>query len=134
MSKKKRQAVLPVEDRRPRLSEVAICAILVILIAIIYFQLRTHQFLNFDDPVYVTENAHVQAGLTLDGIRWAMTSLDFNWHPLTWITHMIDVSLFGLDAGKHHLMNVAWHIANTLLLFFLLRRWTNALWRSAIVS
>src|SRR5437763_11055006 len=78
---------------------IAISAGLVALVAIIFTQMRTHAFVHFDDPIYVTENPHVRAGLTLDGIRWAFTSLDFNWHPLTWITHMLDVSLFGVVPG-----------------------------------
>jgi len=133
MKKKSRggQAPPPVQERR---WDLFIPPILLILVAIVFAQMRTHGFVHFDDPIYITDNPHVRAGLTLSGLRWAFTSLDFNWHPLTWITHMIDVDLFGLDAGKHLMMNVAWHAANTLLLFFVMRRLTGALWRSAIVA
>jgi len=113
---------------------LAISAGLLALVAAIFTQMRTHAFVHFDDPIYVTDNPHVRAGLTLDGIRWAMTSLDFNWHPVTWITHMLDVTLFGIEPGAHLLMNAAWHAANTLLLFFVMRRLTGALWRSAMVA
>ncbi|MEA2240177.1 MAG: protein O-mannosyl-transferase [Thermoanaerobaculia bacterium] len=100
----------------------------------IFFQLRSHQFINFDDPIYVTENAHVRAGLTADGLRWAMTSLDFNWHPLTWFTHMLDVQLFGVNPGAHLLVNGALHLANSLLVFAFLLIATGRVWRSGIVA
>ncbi len=113
---------------------LAVAAVLVILVALIYAQLRTHEFLNFDDPIYVTENAQVKKGVTLEGFAWAFRSLDFNWHPLTWLTHMLDVQLFGLNAGAHLLVNAAFHAANAVLLFFLLLKLTAMPWRSAIVA
>jgi tetratricopeptide (TPR) repeat protein len=111
-----------------------IAAGLVAAVFAVFGQLVTHEFLNFDDPVYVTRNPHVLAGLTLDGIRWAFTSLDFNWHPVTWLTHMLDVQLFGVRPGMHLLMNVVIHAANAVLLFVLLRRMTNSPGRSAVVA
>src|ERR1043166_3573437 len=94
-----------------------------------------HSFLNFDDPAYVTDNPHVQGGLTLDNIRWAFTSSHSgNWHPVTWLSHMLDCQLFGLNPAGHHLTNVLLHVANTVLLFLVLRRMTKALWRSAFVA
>ena len=86
----------------------------------IYFQVRDHDFINFDDNLYVTENRHVLSGLTLDNIKWALSFSNedkFYWHPLTWISHMTDVQLWGIDAGQHHLSNLVLHVINTLLLF-----------------
>jgi len=92
-------------------------------------------FVSLDDPLYVTRNPHVTGGLTLDGVAWAFTaSRAANWHPLTWMSHMLDVELFGLQAGGHHAVNLALHITTTLLLFGLLRRLTSATWRSAFVA
>jgi protein O-mannosyl-transferase len=111
-----------------------IAAGLVAAVFAVFGQLVTHEFINFDDPVYVTRNPHVLAGLTLAGIRWAFTSLDFNWHPVTWLTHMLDVQLFGARPGMHLLVNVVIHAANAVLLFVLLRRMTNSPGRSAVVA
>jgi len=88
-----------------------------------------------DDELYVTANARVQQGLTPENIRWAFTTTEAaNWHPLTWLSHMLDVQLFGLDAGKHHFASLLLHLLNVVLLFILLFRWTGALWRSAFVA
>ncbi len=92
-------------------------------------------FVNFDDHEYVTGNPHVNTGLTWDNIVWAFTkSHSCNWHPLTWISHMIDCEIAGLEGGWHHVVNVLFHIANTIILFFLFNRLTGALWRSAFVA
>jgi len=100
-----------------------------------FWQVTHSDFINFDDPQYVTENRHVQDGLTIDGIEWAFTTGHAsNWHPLTWISHMVDVQLFGLQPAWHHLTNLLFHLANTVLLFFLLHRMTKALWQSAFVA
>jgi len=94
-----------------------------------------HQFLHFDDNEYIYDNPHVRTGLTLANVGWAMTAYHSNnWHPLTWISHMLDVTLFGLAPGPHHLMNVALHAVNAVLLFALLVRLTGARWRSAFVA
>jgi hypothetical protein len=94
-----------------------------------------HQFLHFDDNEYIYDNPHVRTGLTVANVRWAMTAYHSNnWHPLTWISHMLDVTLFGLAPGPHHLMNVALHAVNAVLLFALLVRLTGARWRSAFVA
>jgi tetratricopeptide (TPR) repeat protein len=114
-----------------------ICAFLALSTLAIYWSVTRHGFVNFDDTDFVTENKHVQAGLTWEGIKWAFspyTEVARNWHPLTMLTHMVDCELFGLNAGMHHLVTLLYHIANTLLLFFVLRKMTGALWRSAIVA
>jgi hypothetical protein len=101
----------------------------------LYAQVGTHAFLQYDDDLYVTANAAVRAGLTWSGVRWAFTSLDaFGWQPLTWLSHMLDVQLFGLDAGAHHLVNAAIHAANAALLFAVLAHLTGATARSAVVA
>jgi tetratricopeptide (TPR) repeat protein len=92
-------------------------------------------FINYDDDVYVTNNPHVRAGLHEDGVAWAFTTTTAsNWHPVTWLSHMLDVQLFGLDAGKHHLVSLLLHAANTALLFLLLAQMTGAVWRSAFAA
>ena len=92
-------------------------------------------FVNYDDPVYVANNPYVRDGVTWSGVVWAFThSFAGNWHPLTWISHMLDCQFFGLDAGAHHFTNLALHTAATLLLFAVLRRVTGARWRSAFVA
>jgi len=94
-----------------------------------------HDFINYDDPVYVTLNPHVSSGLTWSNVKWAWTAnCASNWHPLTLLSHMLDVQLFGLNAGWHHLVSLLFHTANSLLLFLLLRALTGALWRSALVA
>jgi len=94
-----------------------------------------HDFLSYDDQVYVTENAHVRAGLTWDGLLWAFQgSHASNWHPLTWLSHMLDCQLYGLNPLGHHLTNVLLHAANSMLLFLVLYRMTGAVWRSASVA
>jgi tetratricopeptide (TPR) repeat protein len=100
-----------------------------------YWQVRNCNFVSYDDNLYVTDNLYVQRGLTGEGIIWAFTT-DYaaNWHPLTWLSHMLDCSLFGTNPRWHHFTNLLLHIANTLLLFAVLKRMTAALWRSAFVA
>src|SRR5437867_3244633 len=101
----------------------------------IYAQLIGHRFITFDDPTYIQENPMVNRGVTLAGLAWAFTTFYAgNWHPLTWIAHMIDSQLFGMIAGGHLLVNALIHAANTLLVFWLLLRTTHARWPSALVA
>jgi protein O-mannosyl-transferase len=105
------------------------------LTCLTYASVWRHDFVSFDDPQYVTENAHVRAGLSWEGLRWAMTTgAAGNWHPLTWLSHMLDVQLSGVAAGPHHVTNLVLHVANALLLFGVLRGMTGAVWRSALVA
>jgi protein O-mannosyl-transferase len=102
---------------------------------IVYASVWHHDFVNYDDDQYVTSNPVVLRGLTWHGVSWAFTTgYAVNWHPLTWLSHMLDVQLYGLDPGPHHLTNLLFHIANTLLLLGLLHRMTGALGRSAFVA
>ena len=115
--------------------EWIICLFLIAVILAVYWQVTDYDFVNYDDINYVTENPPVRSGLSLKGIAWAFsTTHASNWHPLTWISHMLDVQLFGLNAGWHHLVNVFFHIINTILLFLIFNRMTRALWPSAFVA
>lgn len=112
-----------------------LCLVLTIAILSLFWQVQNHGFVNLDDDLYVTANPHVQAGLTVDGIVWAFTTTHAsNWHPLTWLSHMVDCHLFGLNPGAHHFTNVLLHVANTLLLFLVFHRMTRAVWDSACVA
>ena len=112
-----------------------ICLALIALTTILYGQVIGHDFIRLDDDKYVTENIHVQRGLNADEIKWAFTkSYSSNWHPLTWISHIIDFNLYGMNPFGHHLTSVLFHIANTLLLFLVLRRMTGSVFRSGFVA
>jgi tetratricopeptide (TPR) repeat protein len=114
---------------------VAIAAFLALVVFYIFFQLRSHQYVGYDDPIYVSENAHVKAGLTLDGARWAMTATDGgNWHPLTWLTYMLDAQLFGTQPGVQLLSNAVLHYLNSLLVFGFLFIATRRVWSSGFVA
>ena len=116
-------------------SEACIWLILITAVLLVYWQVGDHEFINYDDNVYITDNAQVQKGLTSKGIIWAFTtSHTGNWHPLTWISHMLDCELYGLNPRGHHLTNVLLHMANAILLFVVLRWMTGAIWRSGLVA
>jgi tetratricopeptide (TPR) repeat protein len=108
---------------------------LTVSVLIAFRQVNQCDFISYDDPTYVTENMHIRHGITMETIRWAFTTYyASNWHPLTWMSHMLDVQLFGLNPRWHHLTNLLFHIANTLLLFFVFHRMTKATWQSAFVA
>lgn len=114
---------------------ILICLLLSLLTLSAYWPVSRHDFLNFDDQTYVAANPILQRGLTSETVAWTFTTFyASNWHPLTWLSHLLDVQLFGLRPGSHHLMSLGLHIANTLLLFTLLKRATGAVWRSAFVA
>jgi tetratricopeptide (TPR) repeat protein len=116
---------------RPR----TICLLLAFITVLVYWPVRHADFIVFDDPDYVTYNSHVQAGLTWDGVKWAFTSSSAsNWHPLTWLSHMLDASLFRSDSTAVHIVNILFHAANVVLLFLLLFRATNRMWPAAFVA
>ena len=118
--------------RRALLVCLALCA----AVLVVYGQTLGYDFIDgFDDHPYVTGNPQVCAGLTGDSLVWALTTpVPFYWHPMTWTSHMLDVEVFGLRAGGHHLTNVLLHLANTLLVLLVLNRLTRAFWRSAFVA
>ena len=111
------------------------CLVLALGTLALYWPVTSFPFINFDDDDYITDNPVTKAGLTWHGLVWAFNGMHVsNWHPLTWVSHMADCQLFGTNAGRHHLVNVLFHVANTLLLFVFLRSSTGAQWRSAFVA
>jgi len=115
--------------------EVMVCLLLVIVTVAVYWQVWNHSFVNFDDGLYVTDNYQVRAGLSPASVKWALTETEAaNWHPLTRLSHMLDVQLFGMNAGAHHMTSLYFHLANTLLLFLVFKRMTGCLWQSVFVA
>jgi tetratricopeptide (TPR) repeat protein len=109
--------------------------ILVLLVSAAYWSVLRNDFVNYDDNVYVTGNPRVQQGLTGQNIVWAFSTTEAEfWHPFTWLSHMGDCEFYGLNPFGHHLTNLLLHLANTLLLFFALKRLTGGLWRSSVVA
>ena len=114
---------------------ILICAALSLITFLAFWGVLGNKFVNYDDEKYITENKDVQNGLSLKGVLWAFsTTTASNWHPLTWLSHMLDCQLFGLNPGRHHLVGLLLHIVNTLLLFAVLEMMTAAMWRSAFVA
>jgi protein O-mannosyl-transferase len=110
-------------------------ALLALGTLMVFWPVTGHDFVNLDDSVYVTDNLHVQQGTTWASVGWAFTNLEAGfWHPLTWLSVMLDCQFFGLRAGGHHLTSLLLHAANTALLSVVLRRMTGANWRSAFVA
>jgi len=117
------------------LPEMLIATALCLLVVATYGPVSHYGFINYDDPLYVTDNARVRAGWSVDGVLWAFRDFgSSNWHPLTWLSHMTDWALFRDNAGGHHMMNVLLHAMNAILLFVFLRLMTGAFWRSACVA
>ena len=118
-------------DRRALL----VVALLAALTLALFGPVVRFQFINVDDNVYVTGNHHIQQGLSWHNAAWALTSLEAaNWHPATWLSHLLDVSIFGLNPAGHHTTSLLLHTLNVILLFLFLRYMTRALWQSAIVA
>jgi len=118
---------------------IIIVAFLVISIFTVYSQVRNFEFINFDDPKYIIDNNHVKSGITISNIKWAFSfdpskELGTYYHPLTWMSHMMDVQLFHLNPGMHHIMNLFFHIINSLLLFFLIWKMTHDYWKSLFIA
>lgn len=112
-----------------------VAALLFLLAVVTYWPVRNHDFVNYDDDDYITENATVRQGLDAQTLRWAWTSTAAaNWHPLTWVSHLTDVELFGLNPGAHHTTNMLLHAISTVLLFAALGLLTGGWWRSAVVA
>jgi Tfp pilus assembly protein PilF len=114
---------------------LGVCVFLAAAVWFVFGQTLHFGFINFDDDLYVYENAAIIHGLSWGGIAWLFThTVSFNWHPLTMLTHMLDCQFYGPNAGGHHLTNVLLHTASVILLFLVLRDMTGALWRSAFVA
>lgn len=122
-------------ERSPVRTLLLLCAALALLVGADYSRVVGNHFIDYDDPAYITANPHIRAGLTLDTAIWAFTTGHrSNWHPLTWLSHALDVTLFGLDPAGHHLVSLALHAANAVLLLLALFLMTGAPWRSAVVA
>ena len=120
---------------RIRRREGLICLFLIPIIIVAYCQIHTHDSVNFDDDKYVTENPYLCKGITCDSIAWAFTNIYYSyWHPLTWLSHMLDYQFYGLNPMGHHWTSLQIHIANAILLFILLNCMTGAVWQSAFVA
>ena len=105
------------------------------MVVAVFWPVHRHEFLNLDDDRYVTENQQVIDGMTRESVLWSFSATHAsNWHPLTWLSHMLDVELFALDSGRHHLMNVLFHVLSSALLFLILEGMTGALWGSALIA
>ena len=118
--------------------EIPIGLALAIITLVAFWPVGRLGFIHYDDygsEGYIVDNTNIQAGITSESVRWALTTTQAsNWHPVTWLSHMLDFTLFGLNAGGHHWVNLGFHIANTLLLFIVLRRMSQTIWRSALVA
>lgn len=119
-----------------RLLQLLLGALLLIIPVLLYRSVLQHDFLRlWDDDAYVTDNPHVRTGLALVNMRWAFTSFEqSNWHPVTWLSHMLDCQLFGLHPAAQHGVNALLHAANVSLLFWILQKATGAMWRSFFVA
>jgi tetratricopeptide (TPR) repeat protein len=115
---------------------IIVAFLLVLATAVIYSNVVKNDFAYYDDESYITANIHIQKGLSWTGIKWAFASIGYsdNWHPLTWLSHMLDVQLFGLNPAGHHFTNLLFHILATLLLFGFLVSTTGLLWPSTLVA
>jgi protein O-mannosyl-transferase len=116
---------------RPRIHAWAVCAALFTGTVLLFSRAAGYGFLNYDDPIFVSQNLHVQQGLTWDSVAWAFVGRADYWQPLTWISHMLDWRLYGDRAAGHHVTSVLWHAANAVLVFLVMRRLTGAFWTSA---
>ena len=129
---------IPPEIQRRKLFQVNICVAIALLTFIVYWPVRNYDFVNFDDDIYVFKNAFVQSGLGWNSVRQAFTSELVEksgfWHPLTWLSLMLDYQAFGLNAHIYHMTNLMLHVFNTILLFLVFRRMTKVLWQSAFIA
>lgn len=115
--------------------KITFCFFLALLTCGVYWKVLGNDFINYDDIQYVTGNSHVTSGLSKVNVIWAFTSdYAYNWHPLTWLSHMVDVEFFGLNPSGHHLVNLLLHTANACLLFLVLVSFFESTFRSALVS
>jgi protein O-mannosyl-transferase len=120
---------------RPSWVQAALCMFVFVVIVSVFYPVTGDKFINYDDNDYVTHNPHVQGGLTWPQLLWAFRNTDTgNWHPLTWISHMVDCQIYGSNAWGHHLTSVLIHAANAVLLLLVLNSLTGLLWRSVVAA
>ncbi|MFZ1037569.1 MAG: tetratricopeptide repeat protein [Smithella sp.] len=119
----------------PKKQMLIVYIILTLITLAVFWQVNQYDFITFDDPVYISQNSHIQSGITSDGFNWAFSTRYYGlWHPLVWLSFMFDYQLHGLNAGGYHVTNLILHILSTLLLFWLFCRMTGAVWKSAFVA
>ena len=121
---------------RSRFAVCLLAGLLALVTMATYWPATSYDFVNYDDPEFVTANPHVQGGLNWEGVKWAFgnTEQAAYWAPLMWLSHMLACQFFGLNAWGHHLINVLLHATNTALVFLVFRRMTRATWRSLLVA
>ena len=120
---------------KEKLRTTIVCLILTLGTGLLYWPVVHYGFINFDDPIYVVINSHLNHGFSWRGLAWCFQpGYGSNWHPLTWLSHMFDCQLFGIKPGAHHFVNLLLHCSNSVLLFLLLQRLTKTFWRSAVVA
>ena len=135
LSSRKKRVNTPQSRQTNGSLKFIICIFLVISTLTVYWQVKDHEFVNYDDDVYITSNLNVQTGLTRESVYWAFTTSHYaNWHPVTWLSHMLDYELYGERPRGHHLTSLFFHIASALILFIVLSRMTGELWRSGFVA
>lgn len=128
-------ASYPSENRPLVRRDIILAAVLAVAVLAVYGTITDHQFINYDDPRYVSENEAVQRGLDAESVRWALTQLaPFYWQPLTWLSHMLDIEMYGLHAGRHLLTNVLFHAASSVCLFLLLLKASGLRWPSFLAA
>ena len=114
---------------------IILCLFLASLTSLFYWDLTDHQFIVADDHVYILDNSHVQSGLNRESVRWAFTTTRAEfWHPLTWLSYMLDTQLFGVNPGGYLFTNLLLHVLNSLLLFFILQKMTGATVQSVFAA
>lgn len=123
------------KQRMENRKNLIFCLFLSIVTIGIFWQIQDHEFIIFDDPGYIYENKHVIRGLTFEAVKWAfLESHAANWHPITWISHILDFEMYGLDPGGHHRTNLIFHTVNAILLFLVFLRMTGGFWQSAVIA
>jgi len=115
--------------------KTAICIFLTVATFSVYLQVKDHEFIDYDDKAFISQNWNIKSGLSKESVIWAFTTFyGGNWFPITWLSHTLDYQLYGLNPKGHHLTNLFFHIANALILFIVLLRMTGKLWRCAFVA
>jgi tetratricopeptide (TPR) repeat protein len=135
MTKKTSHHARPSSGANDTLQNLLVIVPVLLITALLYYQTVDHEYISYDDYQYVKENPHVHKGITLESFVWAFqTTSRANWHPVTWLSYMLDIHLFGLNPGSQHLMNLLWHLLNTILVFWICHLMTGARYRSAFVA
>lgn len=130
-----RMPAMPATNMSPGTIDTIAVVVIVASIALVFGQVINHELINWDDQLYITRNTRIQSGLTWDNLAWALTTFDaYNWHPVTWLSFMLDVEMFGIAPGKHQLVNVVVHALAAVLLYVFLRRATGNALPSALVA